>query len=169
MGAFKRTYTDLQRFDFALLRDGPVILYDDRAELDKACAWLRKHDYTFYLLDCKQWRSSGTLQEDFYSRVATALSIADCDDDRDAFRDCLYYLEVPDKGGVVIVFSNYDAFVRRAPGYAHDILGILTEISRFNLLFGRRLIVLVHSADPYLELEPVGARPVLPTQWEPDL
>jgi hypothetical protein len=169
MGAFERTYTDLQRFDFALLRDGPVILYDDRAELDKACTWLRKHDYTSYLLNCKQWRSSGALHEDFYSKVASALSIADCDDDRDAFRDCLYYLEVPAKGGVVIVFSNYDLFVGQSPRHAHDILDIIAEISRFNLLFGRRLLVLVHSKDPHLTLEPVGGRPVLPTHWKPDL
>jgi hypothetical protein len=169
MGAFERTYTDLQRFDFALLRDGPVILYYDQGELDQACVWLRKHAYTFYLLDCKQWRSSGDLHEDFYSKVASALSIADCDDDRDAFRDCLYYLEVPDEGGVAIVFSNYDSFVEQSPRYAHDILDIIAEISRFNLLFGRRLLMLVHSHDAYLELEPVGGRPVLPTHWKPDI
>src|SRR6266700_1262694 len=169
MGTFERTYSDLQRFDFALLRDGPVILYDDHDELDRACVWLRKHDYTFYLLNCKQWRSSSALHEDFYSKVASALSIADCDDDRDAFRDCLYYLEVPDKGGVVIVFSNYDSFVGQSPRHAQDILDIIAEISRFNLLFGRRLLVLVHSEDPHLELESVGARSVLPTHWKPDL
>jgi len=31
------------------------------------------------------------------------------------------------------------------------------------------LLVLVHSEDPYLALEPVGARSVLPTHWKPDL
>jgi hypothetical protein len=52
MAAFDPTET-LGRFDFFLLRDGPVILYYDHGDLEKACEWLRKHTYTLYHFNCQ--------------------------------------------------------------------------------------------------------------------
>jgi hypothetical protein len=48
----------------------------------------------------------------------------------------------------------------RCPRAAQVVLDIMADNSRSAALFGRRLMCLLHSTDPHIRFEPVGATPV---------
>ena len=58
------------------------------------------------------------------------------------------------------------AFARAAGDRAWHVLDIIACASRFRLVYGERLLALVHVADPELQFEPVGRVGVVPAQRE---
>ncbi len=82
-----------------------------------------------------------------------------------ALNDCLSDLEIPDRGGVVLVFFAFDSFAEKFPDFAWGLLDIIAGRSRVFSLKGKRLMALAQSVDPKLEMNPIGACPVL---WNPD-
>ncbi|MFH8735357.1 MULTISPECIES: barstar family protein [unclassified Streptomyces] len=86
----------------------------------------------------------------------------------DALNDCLRDVESYEYGttrdatGLVIVFTSYGRFARAEPRTAQIVLDILADRARSAALFGHRIMCLVHSNDPDISFEPVGAMPV---QW----
>jgi hypothetical protein len=73
-------------------------------------------------------------------------------------------VDVPLDGGMTIVLRNVDAVVLREGKFLPVVLDILADATRTNLLFGRRLLTLLQSRNPALELPPVGATSV---KWNP--
>ncbi|GGS43342.1 hypothetical protein GCM10010171_43070 [Actinokineospora fastidiosa] len=73
----------------------------------------------------------------------------------------------PGTAGLAVVLTHYDAFAASWPDLAWAMLDLMAEHSRVAALMGRRLLCLVHSSDPDLSFEPVGAAPVLwnPAEW----
>jgi hypothetical protein len=63
---------------------------------------------------------------------------------------------VPAEGGFAVVLHRFDAVAVAFPGFACHVLDILARASWDNLLFGRRLICLVRSEDPWIQFGPVG-------------
>ena len=51
--------------------------------------------------------------------------------------------DVPDAGGVVFYIRNYEKFYGEDEYFAHHVLDILADHSRKNLLFGKRLMILL--------------------------
>jgi hypothetical protein len=60
----------------------------------------------------------------------------------------------------VVVLDGFDAYLERDPHNAHLLLEVMARAGRWHLLFGRRLICLVMTDDPHLDLGTVGAQPV---------
>lgn len=78
-----------------------------------------------------------------------------------ALNDCLSEIEVPFESGRVLVLNRYDYFAAKFPYAAWAVLDVMEFNSRYLLLFGLRLIVLVQSDDPRISFDPVGGRPVM--------
>ncbi len=57
-------------------------------------------------------------------------------------------------------FHRLRRLTARCPRAAQIVLDIMADHSRAAALFGRRLMCLVHSNDPNIRFEPVGATPV---------
>ncbi|TVY08345.1 barstar family protein [Paenibacillus cremeus] len=79
----------------------------------------------------------------------------------DAFNDCLSDI-VPDNEGFVLVFKNFDKFNARCKDMAYHLLDIIQGNS-WRLLVGsqKKLIAFLHSNDPHLDIQSVGALRVL--------
>jgi RNAse (barnase) inhibitor barstar len=153
--------SDLQRLDWRLLRDGPIVLYLRRDVLEPDIAWLQEHAYDVKTLDCLTWSDPRAM----HVAMATTLSFPEYYGmNLDAMNDCFSTLEIPADGGLVLVFSRFDSFSSRYRKMAHGILDILADHARRFLLFGRRLLVLVQSDDPRITFEPVGTTRV---RWNP--
>jgi hypothetical protein len=72
----------------------------------------------------------------------------------DAFREVLF----GDHRGVVFAFHSFDALHRAELHLAQGTLDILEASARDHLLFGHRLLAVVHSDDPDLDLGSLGGR-----------
>jgi hypothetical protein len=135
-----------------------VTLYRSREVLAEHLAWLRGHDYAVHEIDCSGWKS----EADFHDAVSRTLGFPNYyGRNLDAFNDCLCGIEVPEEGGTVLAFLAFDVLHGLSPERAWHVLDIVARWSRFFLLTGRRLMALVQTEDPGLQVKPVGARPVL--------
>jgi hypothetical protein len=156
--------TDLsQDRAFRLLTNTSVTLFWRPQILNETTAWLSDHGYQVTRFDAAAWSTEHDLHRD----VATTLSFPDYyGRNLDALNDCMRdvvsqdYGWAPNTTGLALVFIGYDAFTARCPRAAHIVLDIMADHSRAAALFGRRLMCLVHSNDPNIRFEPVGATPV---------
>ncbi|WP_404962113.1 barstar family protein [Streptomyces sp. 147326] len=151
--------------DFRLVTNTFVTLFWRRNLLDECTAWLDEHGYQVTSLDAAAWSSKG----DLLRGIGAALDFPDyygCN--FDAFNDCFgdvaayaaYGID-PEATGLVLVFTDFDVFAAAHPESAHVILDIVADNARRAALFGRRVMCLVHSSDPQIELAPVGAMPIM--------
>ncbi|MFI8342632.1 barstar family protein [Streptomyces sp. NPDC085639] len=92
--------------------------------------------------------------------------------DLDASNDCLGdvacyggYEESAEGSGLVLAFTDYDRFAAASPRAAHVVLDIIADRARRAAVLQRRLICPVHSNDPDIRFDAVGAMPVL---WNSD-
>ncbi|HVB25373.1 MAG TPA: barstar family protein [Ktedonobacteraceae bacterium] len=167
MVAFQHTPADMQRLDYLILRDGSVVMYFGLTDLQAAYDWFHEQSYHIYSFNCGKWKTSTDFYTDFYETTSKARNIFDCGYNLDVLRDCLSGFDVPPESGVVFVLKHFDSFALPDLSYAHTVLDIFAEISRLNLLFGQRLIVLLHSDNPTLTFQPIGASYVLSARWKP--
>ena len=161
MAVFRNEPEEFQRLDWRLLQNGAVTLYFRPQVLEEDVEWLKRHNYRVDSFECSLWvglsemheaLSSGLEFPDYYGRNLNALN------------DCISDIEISEEGGRVLVFNKYDSFAARFPDVAWSILDILEINARLQLLFGRRLIVLVQSDDPEISFERVGGGAV---SWNP--
>ncbi|MER6678133.1 barstar family protein [Streptomyces sp. NPDC000983] len=146
-----------------------VTLFWRRSLVDETVGWLNEHGYQTVVLDAGLWADEDAL----HSAVAEALDFPDYyGENLDALNDCLRDVVSYDYGttkeatGLAIVFLNYDHFARVEPRAAQIVLDIFADRARSASLFGHRIMTLVHSNDPNIEFEPVGAMPVMWNQNE---
>jgi len=161
MAAFTSDPAEWQRLDWQLLQNSPVALYFSRAILADDVAWFHQHGYRVLSIQVV----------DFLSKDALFVALGELfafpgyfGRSLDAFNDCLSDVEVPAVGGLALVLYDFDRFAKQFPDVAHAILDIVADNARRFLLTGKRFITLVHSSDPAINLDPVGATPVL---WNP--
>ena len=148
-------------WDWQLLQNGPVALFHKPAVFDEAAGWLAEHGYRVASYDAGTWAG----KEDCLLEILRGLGFPPSPHPNlNAFNDYLSQLEIPDAGGVAIAFHRYDSFARQGRHTAQQILDIIADNARGFLLRGRRLLALVQSDDPELDIEPVGASPV---SWNP--
>ena len=164
MAFFKRKEkapAEVQRLDWKLLERGAIALYYKSSVLSGDIGWFRQHRYTIHELDAGSWNDAAAFHADaqrllsFPSYYSKNLA---------SWIESLAELPVPDESGMLLVFRRYDAFARAQPQFAQTILDSIESTSRRFLLTGRRLIALVHSDDPRIRFERVGA---LPVTWNP--
>jgi len=154
---------DVLRVDRQLLNLGPVALYGSPERLQQNIEALQSYGYQCPMFDCTGWDSVEAMHQSF----ATELQFPGYyGRNLDALDDCLWGLEIPEVGGVALVFWRYDLFAKRFPEVAWQVLDIVAHQSWAALLYGRRLLGLVQSDDPNLRFQPVGAKPVAWNIWE---
>jgi hypothetical protein len=150
--------------------NGSVTLYWRPAVLEETVGWLTEHGYQVVRVAATGW----TTQADLHRDLAAALRFPDhYGANLDALHDCLrmiagYELTTsPEATGFVLVLTGFDAFTARHPVPAHAVLDIFATQARAAMLIGHRMLCLVQSNDPALELDPIGATPVLwnPAEW----
>ena len=153
-----------QRLDWRILQNGPIALYFNPKILDDDITWFENQQYVICSFDCSTWKTV----DDFHRDVADILKFPEYyGKNLDAFNDCLGDIHLLDNGGCILKFLHFDYFLTRFPEVAWNILDIVADNSRRFLFQGKRLIGLVQSDDPRIELKPVGATPVIwnPQEW----
>ena len=157
MATFRDEAEEFQRVDWKLLQNGAVTLYFRSQVLLEHLEWLNRYDYRVDSFECSIWTGENEMHEalrcglEFPPYYGRSL---------DALNDCLSDLEISDEGGRVVVLNRYDSFAAKCPYAAWAILEIMERNSRYHLLFGRRLIVLVQSDDPEISFEPIAGQRV---------
>jgi len=76
----------------------------------------------------------------------------------DALNDAFREVDFVDASGVAFAFTRFDALYASAERVAIAVIDILEGASRDHLVDGHRLIGLIQSDDPHIELPPGGAR-----------
>lgn len=159
--------------DFRLASDSFITLFWNQAVLKESTEWLLDHGYLVVWLDTIGWTSETEMHRDF----ADGLEFPDYYGETfDALSDCLgdvvayEYGSAADATGLVLVLTGYDGFVRSNPEAAHTLLDIFALAARAGALIGHRMMCLVQSDDPQLELAAVGASPVWwnDAEWRPN-
>src|SRR6266566_9808520 len=164
MTAFQHDETASSRLDYTLLRDGGISLYYSEEILGEDLDWMRDQHYLVHEFDCTTWRT----EDIFHTQVAETFGFPSYyGRNPAAFNDCMRDVEVPNEGGMILLFRGVDSITLRGGKFFPIVLDILAGMCRANLLFGRRLLVLLHSRNPSIEFEPVGAVPVMwnPREW----
>jgi len=164
MAAFTEDPREWQRLDWQLLHNSPITLYFDPSILDGDVAWFTEQGYRVRSFRVTDHGSS----EDVLLALGQLLGFpAHQGRNLDAFDDCLSDVEVPRAGGLLLILRDFDSFAAAAPTVAQALLDVCADNSRRFLLTGKRFLVLVHSADPRIVFEPVGASPVMwnPKEW----
>jgi RNAse (barnase) inhibitor barstar len=163
MAYFNNRAEDWERLDWQILRDGGISLYWRAEYLAEDAQWLSNHDYNLYDFDCATWVS----REDMFSDFGRALHFPEWwGRNFDALDDCITELELPESPGAAIVLRHFDVYAFHAEARtlpsgeteAVVLLDMLASASRFHLLNGRRLVVLVQSDDPELTLKKLGGK-----------
>lgn len=158
------TKNDTSELDYQLLENGSVTKYFQVELLKETVQWLKKYEYKIIELDYGDFPS---LQE-FLVTLANNLNSSEHfqGNSIDAFDDILYEMYIPDNLGLVIIIYQYNLLMQTAPEKGWQILNILDRHSRRNLLYGQRLITLVQTTDPTLDIGPIGSQTVSWNQAE---
>lgn len=161
MTVFKDDSEEWQRLDWRLLRNSSITLYYNPLILDADVAWFVEQSYRTVHFRASDHGTS----ERVLAALGQALEFPEYyGRNLDAFNDCLSDIEVPDGGGLLLVLHDFDAFAAAFGDVAQALLDICADNSRQFLLTGRRFVILVHSTDPRIRFDPVGATPV---SWNP--
>jgi RNAse (barnase) inhibitor barstar len=149
--------------DRRLVSDGFISKFYRSTVLDETVVWLLEHGYQVQIVDAQSW----TTEDDMHTAMALALDFpAYYGRNVDALRDCLRDVSEAEYGwdrhetGLVLVLLNYDRYLERAPRVAHAVLDIFADAARDAALIGNRMLCLIGSNNPRLEIAPVGARTV---------
>ncbi|MFB6651462.1 barstar family protein [Streptomyces microflavus] len=146
-----------------------VTLFWRRRLLTDALEQLEASGFRIVHLAAKGW----TTERDMHRAIATALRFPDYyGHNLDALNDCLGdvacnapYDGVAEGAGLVLSVTDYDHFAAKSPGAAQVMLDIIAGQGRHAAVVQRRFFALVHSNDPDIQFEPIGAMPVM---WNSD-
>jgi RNAse (barnase) inhibitor barstar len=164
MATFKQDPDEWQRLDWQLLQNSAVTLYFSGAILEADTSWFLGQGYRVLSVEAEAYGSPASLLRALGDVLAFPEYYGQ---NLNAFNDCLSDVDIPLEGGVLLVLHDFHAFAQHSRPIAQAILDILAENSRRFLMTGQRFLVLVHSTDPRITFEPVGATPVMwnPQEW----
>ncbi|MFH8890507.1 barstar family protein [Streptomyces sp. NPDC017949] len=146
-----------------------VTLFWRRHLQDQAVQRLEDRGFRVVRLAADRWNT----EQDMHRAVAAALEFPDYyGHNLGALNDCLGdvachggYGDAANGTGLVLAFTDYDRFAAACPRAAQVVLDIIANRARHAAVLQRRLICLVHSDDPDIRFDPVGAMPVM---WNSD-
>ena len=142
------------RLDWAIFQNGWSSLYCKKDILERDLVWFRETGFKIIEIDCFVWDSPGSM----HNSLKTALSFPDYyGNNLDALNDCLSDTEISQEG-LVVVLKRFD-LVDKETG--QKIADIFANNSRYHILFGRKLVLLVQVNNPDFRLAEVGSCPVL--------
>jgi RNAse (barnase) inhibitor barstar len=161
MAVFSTNEVIDQRLDWTVLRDGGVALYWRPEILADDLHWFGSNGYRIVSFETADWLTEDQMHDslnadlsfpDYYGKNLNALDECMWDD-----------LVVPDAGGLVLVLNHYDHFAKAGldagssgKKTADVVLDIFARAIRYHMLFGKRLIILVQSDDPWIRFDGLG-------------
>ncbi|MET9880994.1 barstar family protein [Actinacidiphila glaucinigra] len=146
-----------------------VTLFWRRRLLTQAEQQLEDQGFRVVRLAAGEW----TTEQDMHRAIADALVFPDYyGRNLDALNDCLGdvacyggYDDSPEGTGLVLSFTDYDCFAAVCPRAAQDVLDTIACRARLAAVLQRRFFCLLHSNDPDIQFEPIGAMSVM---WNSD-
>lgn len=146
-----------------------VTLFWRRRLLSQAVLRLEELGFRVVRLAAGEW----VTEQDMHRAFAAALHFPGYyGHNLDALNDCLGdvacyggFDDSAEGTGLVLSLTDYDRFVAACPRSAQIVLDIIADQARHAAVLQRRFFSLVHSNDPDIEFEPVGAMPVM---WNRD-
>lgn len=145
--------------DWYLVRDSVVTKFFDPVILSETTGWLVEHGYRIVAVNAGDWND----KEAMHDGIAAALHFPDyTGGNLDALVDYLRGVVVQDFGwdasdtGLVLVIYRFDEFHVKDGHTAHALLDIYADAARKASLLGNRMMCLVQSSDPGLEIADVG-------------
>lgn len=166
MSLFTNSPRDWDRLDWKILRDGGIGLYWRREYLIEDAKWFGDRGYRIYEFDCATWGD----EQELFSQVKRTMCFPEWfGHNFDALNDCMSDLELPQDGGAAIILDRFDVYATgpgssplpggecaAVVGKAWTLLDILARATRFHLLNGGRVVTLVQSDDPTLQIGKLG-------------
>jgi len=138
--------------DIEILKDGPICKYYKNSILDEDVNWFIDNGFDVYDITVRNWN-----KKNFHKHLKKELNFPEYyGENLDAFDDCLGDMCNDRYKGVVITFRQYDEFLNNERSSAEAILDIIATESRNWLLKGKKLIGLIQSNEPNLELPKLG-------------
>ncbi|MEU8136522.1 barstar family protein [Streptodolium elevatio] len=142
-----------------------VTLFWRRHLLATAVRQLEDRDFRVVRLAAHGWAT----EEDMHRTIASTLGFPGYyGHNLDALNDCLGdvacggpYDDAAEGAGLVLSFTDYDRFADACPRAAQIVLDIIADQARRAAVLQRRFFALVHSDNPNIQFEPVGAMPVM--------
>lgn len=123
-----------------LMQNGPVTMYWRREYLDEEVEELAAQGFEIRRFDCSAWDDDGHMHRELRDGLGlpsyTGASF-------DALADSLTDMAVPETGGLAVVLDDFDGSRTRD----ETLLEVLAGASRWWLLFGRLLPVLIRTDD----------------------
>ncbi|WP_353940168.1 barstar family protein [Streptomyces sp. HUAS MG91] len=146
-----------------------VTLFWRRSLLTRFVQRLENRGFRVVHLEAHAWAT----ERDMHQAFAAALQFPDYyGHNLDALNNCLGdvacfgpYDETDEGTGLVLSLTDYDRFAATSPGAAQIVLDIIAAQARRAAVAQRRFFARVHSNDPDIRFEPVGAMPVM---WNSD-
>jgi RNAse (barnase) inhibitor barstar len=138
--------------DIEILKASPICKYYKNSILDEDVNWFIDNGFDVYDINVRNWN-----KRNFHKHLKEELNFPDYyGENLAAFNDCLGDMCNDRYKGVVITFRQYDEFLNNERSSAEAILDILATESRNWLLKGKKLIGLIQSNEPNLELPKLG-------------
>ena len=138
--------------DIRILRDGSICKFFKSAVLNEEIEWFNENHFEVVEMDARNWNG-----KNIHKNLKEALNFPDYyGENLDAFDDCIDDKYNERYKGLVLAFRHYDNFIEEDKEFGEAILDILACKSREWLVFGRKLIVLLQSDNPDLELSKLG-------------
>jgi len=155
---------------FQLARNGFVTKFHSAAVVGESLAYFRSTGYRIGRLDTASWIDESDLHDalsvalDFpayYGRNFAALS--DCL--QDVAEQAYGWTEADT--GLIIALDHVDRFRETMPAACPILLDILVDTARLGALLGNRILCVIRSDDPLLDVGPVGGTepPWNPREW----
>lgn len=160
MAAFSPDGPGTDAHDFGLARHGGLAKYLNVDVLTDSERALQELGYVLVRMDAKGWGRERVLHQDF----ASALSFpAWYGQNLDALDDCLSDVAAGGYGwdvtrtGLAVTVHGVGPFARKHAALACSVVDALARTSREAMLYGHRILWLLHVDDPSFCLPPVNA------------
>ncbi|WP_238177840.1 barstar family protein [Paenibacillus contaminans] len=141
----------------SLIINGSIVMFWRQSILEKYVDNIKEEGFDVYIFDCESWDKNRCLLE-----LGNTLDFPDYyGKNLDSFNDCLSDITLSNEG-FVLVFKNFDKFNELDKDTAYRVLDIIQNNSwRLLVENQKKLMAFLHSDDPQLHIQPVGALPVL--------
>ena len=160
MTSFQNIPEEFQRLYWLTLRDGWISLYWKTEVLEKDLEWFKKENYAIAQFDCTTWIS----EKEMHKQLKMRFNFPDYyGENFDALNDCLSYIDIINTG-LIVTFRHLDNCNFKL---IHTLLDVFADNARRQMLYGKRLIILIQVSNRKFQINNVGANNVIlnHTEW----
>lgn len=148
---------DRERLDYQVMAEGGVALYFQHEVLAEDIAWLALERYEVAQFDEEALDSV----EGFHFEARLKLGFPESyEPTPQSLRDALSALTIPADGGVALVLPGVDRIAKDNLDGLRAIAEVISDLSHTYALTGERMLALMQSDNPELDLGMIGGRPV---------